>query len=272
MDFEIGEVWRALPEFANPIKTYDEFKAAILRLYPDASEDNRYSLSDVDLLIGERQRLGINSVNDLADFYMRFISTTNWLIARRRFSVLEQQRSYIRSFPSSLLTSILTQLQNKFPTQGPDLPYPCFDVYKAALIVLRTAPASLYRTQYSLTDIDILIGERLRLGIYSADGLDDFHKQFLEITNWLIDKGRLSDLEQQRSYIRAFRPSLLTSILTRLQNKFPDQHPDIPYNVSDVYKEALFVVKFEPASVHSSRYSPPATSLLSTPSPAPPAP
>ena len=108
--------------------------------------------------------------------------------------------------------------------------------------MLLSTPAPVYRDQYSLSDLDILIGEQLRLGIHSADGLADFHMRFLAITNWLIDKQRLSDLEQQRSYIRAFSPLLFTSILTQLQIKFPDQHPDLPYKVSDVYEAAQFVL------------------------------
>ena len=44
--FDIELLWRA---FADPTKTYADFKAGILYFYPDASEDDRYSLSDYDL-------------------------------------------------------------------------------------------------------------------------------------------------------------------------------------------------------------------------------
>ena len=257
VDFETEELWRAIPEFAG---SYNKFKAAILNLYPDASEDNRYCLGDIDILIGERLRLGINSVNDLADFNTRFLVTTSWLIDRQQLSDLEQRRSYIRAFPPSLLTSILARLQIKFPNRlGP---YKVSSVYNAALFVLRSTPTPVCRNQYSLRDMDILIGEQLRLGIASADGLVDFHKRFLTITNWLIEQRLLSDLEQQRSYIRAFPPPLLTPILTRLQIKFPDQHPDMPYKVSDIQETALTVLRFASTSTHPSRHSSPVTPSL----------
>jgi hypothetical protein len=149
VDFDIELLWRAIPEFADPTKTYAEFKAGIIYFYPDASDDNRYSLinSDLDILIGERLRLGIESVNDLADFHMRFLAITNWRIERRQLSDLEQQRSYIRAFPPLLLTSILTRLQIKFPDQHPNIPYKVSDVYEAALFVLGFASASVH--QYS---------------------------------------------------------------------------------------------------------------------------
>ena len=94
VDFDIELLWRAIPEFADSTKTSAEFKAAILCFYPDTSEDNRYFHSDIDILIGERLRLGIYSVNELADFNMRFIAITNWLIDRRQLSDLEQQRCH----------------------------------------------------------------------------------------------------------------------------------------------------------------------------------
>ena len=242
VDFDIELLWRAIPEFADPTKTYDVFKAGILHFYHDASKDNRYSLSDIDILIGERRRLGINSVNELADFNMRFLATTNWLIDRGHLDGYEQRRSYIQAFSPLLLIPILTRLQIKFPDQHPDKPYEVSDVYTIALFILQSTPAPVYCNQYSLSDMDILIGERLRIGIRTALGLADFHERILAITNWLFERRQLSDLEQQRSYIQAFRPALLTSILTRLQIKFPDQHPDVPYKVSDVYEAAQFVL------------------------------
>ena len=132
VDFDIEEIWSAIPEFADPTKTYAKFKAGILYFYPDASEDDRYSLSDIDILIGERLRLGISSINDLADFHMRFLAITNWLVDERGFSDVEQQRSYIRAFRPPLLTSILTRLHIKLPDQHPDISYKVSDVYEAA--------------------------------------------------------------------------------------------------------------------------------------------
>jgi hypothetical protein len=265
VDFETEELWRAIPEFADPVMGYDDFKAGILGLYPDTSEDDRYSLSDIDTLIGERRRLGINSVDDMVDFNTRFLKTTSWLIDRGQLSDLEQRHSYIRAFPPSLLRSILTRLQIKFPRMPRDEPHKISNVYKAVLFVLRSKPASVDRDQYSLSDMDILIGKRLRLGILSEYELTDFHNRFLAITNWLIDRRKLSDLEQQRSYIQAFRPLQLTSILTRLQIKFPHQHPHVPYKVSDVYEAALSVLRFASASVSVKEGAGEHSSLQQTP-------
>lgn len=60
VDFEIEQIWKTFAEFSDLNATYKQFKSAILSHYPDASGDYVYSLRDMDLLIGERQRLGIH--------------------------------------------------------------------------------------------------------------------------------------------------------------------------------------------------------------------
>jgi hypothetical protein len=148
IDFEIEEFWETLPEYKNPLATYDEFKAAILSLYPDASGDYIYSLSDVDFLIRERQELGINNATDLADFHLRFHMITSWLVDKKHLSDLEQRRAYIGAFPMRLLSRIDDRLQMKFPDLHPNIPYHIRDVYDAAQYILHK-PTSRARTYFS---------------------------------------------------------------------------------------------------------------------------
>ena len=96
---------------------------------------------------------------------------------------------------------------------------------------------------YSLRDMDSLIGERQPIGINSTQDLSDYHLQFMLITTWLKEKKHLGELEQQRAYIRAFQPPLLSVIQNRLQLKNPDHHPSIPHTVEKVYEAARFVLQ-----------------------------
>jgi hypothetical protein len=93
IDFDTEQIWKTFPEFKNPAQTYEEFKAAILTHYPDASGDFMYSLRDMDLLTGERQRLGITNINDLSYYHLQFIAITTWLIEKKQLGDLEQQRA-----------------------------------------------------------------------------------------------------------------------------------------------------------------------------------
>ena len=94
-----------------------------------------------------------------------------------------------------------------------------------------------------IRDMDLLIGKRQQVGITSPKDLSDYHLQFIAITTWLISKGQLGNLEQQRAYIWAFQPSLLNAIMNRLQLKNSNCHPNIPHKVKEVHEAAQFVLQ-----------------------------
>ena len=137
-DFETEQIWKSFAEFALATATYQNFKDAILEYYPDVLGDYVYSMRDVDILIGERQRLGINTANDLTDFHLHFLAITTWLINKGQLSDLEQKWSYLRTFQPSLLSAIMGRLQTKFPAQHPNIPHAIKDVFDAANHMLQS--------------------------------------------------------------------------------------------------------------------------------------
>ena len=139
VDFEVEQIWKTFPEYSDPNKTYQDFKDAILVHYPDASGDYVYSLRDMDLLIGERQRIGISNTVDLADYHLKFLSITTWLIKKQQLGTLEQQRAYLRAFQPRLLGAINNRLQMKHPDHHPNIPHSIKDVYEAARFILQSA-------------------------------------------------------------------------------------------------------------------------------------
>jgi hypothetical protein len=132
VDFSTKQIWKTFLEFLDNNKTYQDFKDAILVHYPDSSGDFVYSIRDMDLLIGDRQCLSINSTKDLSDYHLQFIVITTWLI-----SDLEQQRAYIRAFPSPLLSAIMNCLQLKNANHHPNVPHKVEAVYEAACFVVQ---------------------------------------------------------------------------------------------------------------------------------------
>src|SRR5277367_842643 len=135
-EFDTEQQWKAIPEFRDS-SSYTEFKAAILSYYPEASDDFAYSFRDLELLISEYQRLGIATMANLCDYHRRFITISAWLIARKQSDDLEQQRNYIRDFPSPIVTAITNRLQLKFPDHHSSIPYRVCDVYEAAQFILQ---------------------------------------------------------------------------------------------------------------------------------------
>ena len=140
-DYDTEQTWRSFAEFDDNTSTYNSFKKAILRHYPDASGEFLYSIRDVDLLIGERQRLGINSIQDLSDFHLPFIKITTWLIKRNQLAEIEQNRAYIRAFQPQLLSPIMTELRYQIRNHHPNVPHKVDDVYEAARGILQEMPS-----------------------------------------------------------------------------------------------------------------------------------
>lgn len=61
VDYDTKQIWETFSEYEDATKTYKEFKAAIISYYPEASEEFKYSLQEMDSLVGERQWVGMNN-------------------------------------------------------------------------------------------------------------------------------------------------------------------------------------------------------------------
>ena len=88
-------MWKTFLEFKSPATSYQDFRKAILRYYPDAAGDFIYSLWDMDILVGECLWNGIISLKDLSDYHMQFSTITSWLIEKEQLGHLEQQRAHV---------------------------------------------------------------------------------------------------------------------------------------------------------------------------------
>jgi hypothetical protein len=95
---------------------------------------------------------------------------------------------------------------------------------------------------WSISDMDKLVGEQLRLGIHSATELGTYFHAFYTITQFLRHKNRISEAEQSRAFVRGFQPELWVRIHRRLELKNADHYPDDPYALNDIHEAAKFVL------------------------------
>ncbi|KAF7342425.1 hypothetical protein MVEN_01831600 [Mycena venus] len=129
---EDQDVWETLDEFSNATRTYADFKAAILKLYPGTDADRKYSLSDLDALVGKSAREGIHSKADFSEFYRQFIVISKYLVSKGRLSDDERSRTFRRAIqPPSLWDKVHQRLQIKKPDVHPEDPYAIDDMYEA---------------------------------------------------------------------------------------------------------------------------------------------
>ena len=90
VDVDTADLWESIGEYSDVQKTYEEFIKAVQSLYPGAEEERKWSVADMDKLVGERSRLGVLSLGDLGDYYRQFYTITTFLRGKQRLSAAEQ--------------------------------------------------------------------------------------------------------------------------------------------------------------------------------------
>ena len=150
LDVDTCELWESLTTFTDNAKTFKEFCDEVYGLYPGSEEERKWSVSDMDKLVGETSRIGILSLSELGDYHRRFLAITVFLLSKSRISVAEQGRAFARGFQPELWARISQRLQLKFPDHFPDDPYNLQDIHDAARFVLHGTTAA-----YSATSTDV---------------------------------------------------------------------------------------------------------------------
>jgi hypothetical protein len=146
LDIDSAELWETLPEYADA-HTYGEFVTAVYLLYPGSEEDRKWSITDMDKLIGEQLRLGILNATDLGVYYRSFYAITQFLISQNRLSTAEQSRAFVRGFQSDLRQRVAQRLELKFPDHLPDDHYDLTVIHAAAKFVLHGTTPTMFQSR-----------------------------------------------------------------------------------------------------------------------------
>lgn len=146
LNMEDEIIWTSLAEYSNvappggTAPTWAQFKDAIYNIYPAASKAHCYNMGDLDMLVGNRQRVGISSLHDLAEYHRTFKAISMILISANATTLAEVQRAYIRGFTPTIWIQIINRLQHVIPGLSPTPPYDIDQVYEAAKWVIQSNP------------------------------------------------------------------------------------------------------------------------------------
>jgi len=80
VDINESKLWQALPNYT--LKTYKDWKKAVLALYPGATEDHKWSMANLDQLLGSTLHMGIMNSEEYAEYYHKFFTITQFLIRK----------------------------------------------------------------------------------------------------------------------------------------------------------------------------------------------
>jgi hypothetical protein len=89
LDIDTSNFWQSINKYAIAT-TYESWKTAIYKLYPGSEDNRRWTMNNMDKLVGERIRLGIQTIEELASYYRSFHTITSHLINQNRISSSEQ--------------------------------------------------------------------------------------------------------------------------------------------------------------------------------------
>ena len=137
LEVEVAEVWEELPEFHSANKTYEEFKAAVIVMYPGADTEKRYTRVDVDQHVTKWRNRGIHSLNDWAEFYREFQAMCSWLRSRHRISDHEISSRLLKVFDPAQRKAIDQRLEIKDPDHDWEVPYTLQQLDEAARHLFR---------------------------------------------------------------------------------------------------------------------------------------
>ena len=145
VDCDTMELWEILPEFADTAASYQQFVNAVYKLYPGSDAERRWSIEDMEKLVGEASRVGMLLLADLGKYHREFIAMTTFLIVKNCISTAEQSGAFTCGFPQKLWTKVAHRLQLKFPNHFPNDPYTLEQIHNTPQFVLHST-ASLYLT------------------------------------------------------------------------------------------------------------------------------
>ena len=125
-----------LPKFTNNAKTFKEYTTAVTALYPGADKERKWSVADMDKLVGECTCLGIISLGDLGEYYHQFLIITTFLHSKGCLSEAEQNHMYVCGFSPDFWHIVSQHLQLKNPDDFPNDPYNLKQIHEVAHYVL----------------------------------------------------------------------------------------------------------------------------------------
>ena len=129
-------LWKTARAFSDPARSYEDFKAEIITLYPEATAAHQYTRRQFDQLISDRARAPIRSEAELGQYFRKFLLVSRFLISKCRLGTPEQSRALMASLGPSLSIAVRSQLERQFPDHFYDDPYDVDTIYDATRLVL----------------------------------------------------------------------------------------------------------------------------------------
>ncbi|KNZ76011.1 hypothetical protein J132_00286, partial [Termitomyces sp. J132] len=199
VSYNTAETWLGLPEFGDNIGnntprpyTYQEWKLAVLRLYPGADASTRYNLGNLERLVNQTFNSGLVTLGRFSDYYRDFQRITRWLLTNGKLYCNEERCLFQQGIPMLLWSKIVCRLKITLPNHHPEDPYDVDQVFEGAKwwfpssSPIANAPAALSPTPkqetLELTTTTAIVSALEHLEALLTNGNAQPHQQFTNST------------------------------------------------------------------------------------------
>ncbi|KAG6894148.1 hypothetical protein C0992_007336 [Termitomyces sp. T32_za158] len=152
--YDTAETWTGITEFNTQIPgdqegaapraaTYEEWKVAVIRLYPGAEESTRYTVNDLHQLAQDTFEDGIYTIGALSTYYQDFQRIAWWLLQNGKLYCNKKHRLFQQGILTSLWTKIACRLKIAKPNHHLLEPYDVEDVLEAGKWALKGTNTSI---------------------------------------------------------------------------------------------------------------------------------
>ncbi|KAG6851517.1 hypothetical protein C0991_007035 [Blastosporella zonata] len=151
VDYNTSEQWLSILEYQpyDLLYSYDNWKHTVISLYPGANAATKYSMADLDQIMGKAARTDIKTIGQFADYYRKFYQVSKWLTNSGRIGSLKRDCFFQNGLGPSLWSNIQHQLSIVERDVRPGDPYTMTQMKAAAKFVLHGTNTSMNGTKYS---------------------------------------------------------------------------------------------------------------------------
>jgi hypothetical protein len=84
----MADLWEVLPK-ADGQHTWEQYKAAVIALYPGIESGKRFLNADLDRIVANWSKRGIRTLGEWAEFYREFLQVSRYLLNQHKLSTNE---------------------------------------------------------------------------------------------------------------------------------------------------------------------------------------
>ncbi|KAG6851963.1 hypothetical protein C0991_004577, partial [Blastosporella zonata] len=130
--------------------SYQDWKTAVISLYPGVDNATKYSMANLDQVTGEAGRADIKTIGQFAAYYRKFYQITKWLVDSGRLGSLERDCLFWTGLSNKLWTTMQHCLNIVERDIQPGDPYTMAQMKAAAKFVLHGTNTTILNTAYAL--------------------------------------------------------------------------------------------------------------------------